>query len=167
MNYKRIKNGLEHRANRFITTDFDKQQPSEKGYIYFQDFIPNNDSDARVIVIGDKAFAIKRMVRSNDFRASGSGQLLYDNDQIPEPMIRIAFDVAKSIGMQSVAFDFVLNESNQPLTVEISYGFGMDKDELDHGYWGPELNWHEGQFNPQEWMIDDLLKHFAEKTRIL
>src|SRR5690554_1996861 len=43
----------------FITTEFAKQQPPERGYAYFQDFIPNNDSDIRVIVIDNKAFAIK------------------------------------------------------------------------------------------------------------
>lgn len=55
----------------FVTTEFAKQQPPERGYAYFQDFIPNNDSDTRVVVIGGKfAAAEKRMVRKDDFRAS-------------------------------------------------------------------------------------------------
>jgi len=51
----------------FISTEFAKMHAPEKGYVYFQEFIPNNHFDIRVIVIGDKAFAIKRMVRENDF----------------------------------------------------------------------------------------------------
>jgi len=43
--------------------------PNEKNYIYFQDFIPDNNCDIRVIVIGKKAFAIKRMIREDDFRS--------------------------------------------------------------------------------------------------
>jgi hypothetical protein len=35
----------------------------EVGYIYFQEFIPDNTYDIRIVVIGDKAFGIKRMVR--------------------------------------------------------------------------------------------------------
>lgn len=72
----------------FIATSFAKQQSNEKGYVYTQEFIPNNDSDIRVIVIDDKAFAIKRMVRSNDFRASGSGNIIYDKSQIDERCIK-------------------------------------------------------------------------------
>jgi len=34
-----------------IPTNFSKQQPPEKGYAYFQDFIPNNSFDIRVIVM--------------------------------------------------------------------------------------------------------------------
>ena len=47
----------------FVSTEFARTHGKEKGYIYFQKFIPNNDSDVRVITIGDKAFAIKRLVR--------------------------------------------------------------------------------------------------------
>ena len=39
----------------------------QRGYAYFQDFAPDNDSDIRVIVIGRKAFGIKRWVRPDDF----------------------------------------------------------------------------------------------------
>ena len=38
----------------------------------------------RVIVINDKAFAIKRMVRKNDFRASGSGIIEYDKENLTD-----------------------------------------------------------------------------------
>ncbi|MCD4724678.1 MAG: hypothetical protein K8R63_07520, partial [Bacteroidales bacterium] len=50
------------------TTEFSRISGKERGYVYFQDFIPDNDHDIRVVVIGNKAFAIKRMVRENDFR---------------------------------------------------------------------------------------------------
>src|SRR5699024_3134341 len=47
----------------FITTEFAKQQAPEKGYVYFQEFMPKNDSDIRVVVIGGKkAAAEKRYV---------------------------------------------------------------------------------------------------------
>jgi glycosyltransferase involved in cell wall biosynthesis len=34
----------------------------------------------QIIVIGDKAFGIKRMIRENDFRAPGSGMIKYEKD---------------------------------------------------------------------------------------
>ena len=61
----------------------------EKCYFYVQDFIPNNNFDIRVIVVCDKAFAIKRYVRKNDFRASGSGYIDYSRHSIPENIIKL------------------------------------------------------------------------------
>ena len=79
------------------TTNFDRVAGREKGYVYFQDFIPHSDHDIRVVVIGDKAFAIKRMVREGDFRASGSGFKQFDKDLFDEELICLAFKIAQKI----------------------------------------------------------------------
>ena len=68
----------------FVKTSLEKTLGFDRGYAYFQDFIPDNDSDIRVIIIGDKAFGIKRMTRNNDFRASGSGLISYEIEDIPK-----------------------------------------------------------------------------------
>lgn len=139
----------------FIPTEFSKMHGREKGYIYFQEFIPDNDFDIRVIIVNDKAFALKRMVRKNDFRASGSGQIIYDKNQIDERCVQIAFEVNKKIQAQSIAFDFIFDQNNNPLIVEISYGYSMKAYDECEGYWDEDLKWNEGKFNPQEWMIDN------------
>lgn len=132
--------------------------PVEKGYTYFQEFIPDNDSDIRVIVIGEKAFAIKRMTRENDFRASGSGNIIYERNVIDELCIKIAFETSNKLNTQCLAYDFVFGSENKPLIVEISYGFAVSAYDSCPGYWDNQFNWHEGSFNPQEWMLTDLLK---------
>jgi glutathione synthase/RimK-type ligase-like ATP-grasp enzyme len=140
-----------------IPTEYSKMKLNEKGYVYFQDFIPNNKFDIRVCVIGDFAFAIKRMCRKNDFRASGSGELIYDKNQIDIKFIEQAFLLNMKLKSQTLAVDFVLSECNQPLIVEISYGFvpaGYDKCE---GYWDKNLIWYPGFFNPYGWMVDNLI----------
>lgn len=150
--------GLVKGAGRlFIAPDFSKLQANEIGYAYFQDFIPNNHSDIRVIIIKDKAFAIERMVRSNDFRASGSGDINYSHTSIDLNIINIAFEINSKINSQSIAFDFVLNANNQPLVIEISYGFAVKAYDACPGYWDRDLEWHEGSFNPQEWMVEQIL----------
>ena len=140
----------------FYTTDFARVAGREKGYIYFQDFIANNDSDIRIIVIADKAFAIKRMVRENDFRASGSGSILFDKELIDEETVKIAFDVSERLQAQSLAYDFVY-KNGKPLIIEISYGFAITAYDSCPGYWDKNLLWHPGQFNPQNWMVDQML----------
>jgi glutathione synthase/RimK-type ligase-like ATP-grasp enzyme len=138
----------------FITTEYSKMKSREKGYVYFQEFIPNNEFDIRVIVIGEKAFAIKRIVRKNDFRASGGGTILYDLDNFNEQTIKLAFNLAEKIKSQCAAFDFVYDGHNNPLVVEVSYGFNQVGYEKCIGYWDKELNFYEGKFYPQDWMVE-------------
>jgi glutathione synthase/RimK-type ligase-like ATP-grasp enzyme len=135
------------------TTDFNRIAGNEKGYIYFQDFIPGNDHDIRVVVIGDKAFAIKRMVRKNDFRASGSGEKYTERELFKEETIQLAFRIAKKLKTQCVAFDFIYDNGN-PKLLELSYGFMTRK---IRGYWDSDLNWYDEEATPPEWMIENLL----------
>ena len=138
------------------TTEYSRVTAREHGYVYFQDFIPGNDHDIRVIVIGDKAFAIKRMVRKNDFRASGSGFILYGKENFNVETIRIAFEVSEKLKSQCMSFDFV-HLDNNPLIVEISYGFAPGGYDSCVGYWDRNLNWYNGKFNPYGWMVEDII----------
>lgn len=136
---------------------FAKVLGKEIGYTYFQDFIENNDSDTRIIVIHGKAFALKRFVRENDFRASGSGRFTFAREEFDERCIQISFETASKLELQCVAFDFVFKDVTTPLLVELSYGFSIEAYDSCPGYWDEKLQWHEGKFNPQGWMIESLL----------
>ncbi len=125
----------------------------ELDYLYFQEFIANNDSDIRIVVIDGKAFGIKRMNRENDFRASGSGYILYDKESIDERIVKAAFDINRKLKAQCIAYDFVL-DNDKPLLIEISYGFANAGYDACVGYWDEEMNWYEGTFNPYGWMVE-------------
>jgi hypothetical protein len=60
-------------ANRFPAMPDQTFWAPQKNYALFQEFMPGNEHDTRVTVIGDRAFAYRRFNRPNDFRASGSG----------------------------------------------------------------------------------------------
>ncbi len=141
-------------ARLFIGSHYGNNFTKEKGYVYFQEFIPNNKFDTRVVVVAEKAAAEKRMVRENDFRASGSGKFCYDDINLDA--IKIAFEVTQKLNLQSVAYDFVLDENDNPLIVEMSYGFGIEGILNAPGYWDSSLQWHEEKFNPQEWIIEEI-----------
>ena len=140
----------------FYTTDFAKVAGREKGYIYFQEFIENNDCDIRIIVVDEKAFAIKRMVRENDFRASGGGTIFYDKKLFDIETVKLALKVTKQLNAQCLAYDFVY-KNGKPLIIEISYGYDTFAYDPCEGYWDNELNWHKGQFVSQNWMVDKLV----------
>lgn len=142
-----------------IRDDYDRMHAHEKGYAYFQDFIPNNSYDIRVCVVDNKAFALKRMCREGDFRASGGGRIIYNKSQIDERCVKIALDTNKKLNMQSVAYDFVFDENNNPLIVEISYGYAAHAYDDCEGYWDDNMKWHEGrQFDFCGWMVEKILK---------
>ena len=127
-----------------------------KNYVYFQKYMPDNSFDTRVTILGDRAWAFKRFNRKNDFRASGSNMYDTRRDGIDERMIRIAFNISKQLGFQSMAYDFVYDEGHNPLILEISYTYG-DYPEFSTGYYDPELNWHEGHFFPEYLELVDAL----------
>lgn len=130
----------------------------ERGYVYFQDFMHGNSFDIRIIVIDRKAFALKRFVRKNDFRASGSGSFKYDKEEFDIQCISLAFDYTKRLQAQCVAFDFVFDTTNNPKVIEINYGFAPSGYDDCPGYWDEDLTWHEGKFDPYGWMIELVLK---------
>ncbi len=140
-------------------TEFAHYHGREIGYVYFQDYIPMNTTDFRVKVVGGNCWAFQRKVRKNDFRASGSGELLFNKDSISMEIVKIAQDVAKKLSLQSVAFDFVQDKiNNKYLLVEMSYGFGFDEEETTHGYWDADRVFHTEKFNPFQWMIEEVME---------
>ncbi|MEB8344829.1 hypothetical protein OO010_02145 [Flavobacteriaceae bacterium KMM 6898] len=141
-----------------ISTEHAKIKGNEKGYAYFQDFIPNNDSDIRIVVIGNKAIAVKRMVRKNDFRASGSGNFNFDANLFNKETLKIAFKIAEGINSQCCAMDFIYDANNAPLIVEISYGFMSKSWAPCPGYWDGNLNFHNGEVLPEKWILQEAIK---------
>jgi glutathione synthase/RimK-type ligase-like ATP-grasp enzyme len=138
----------------FVGTNFSKTAGYERSYFMVQEFIANNDHDIRVVTIGNKAFAIKRMVRKNDFRASGSGSIVYDKDQIPMSCVSYAFEISKKLSLQCCAYDFVFDDVKNPLIVEINYGFAHRSYNDCEGYWLEDGTYINDKINPCGWMID-------------
>lgn len=149
---KRVKsiktlNDLKIAYNKIITRISNKifgihTYPNEVGYIYAQEFIKDNNFDIRIVVIGNKAYGIKRMVRKNDFRASGSGNIIYDVSQIDINCVSKSFKISEKLKTQSIAIDFVFDNNKNPLVIEISYGFAPRVYDLCEGYWDKYLKFH-------------------------
>jgi hypothetical protein len=143
----------------FVQWPIEKMSGHERGYAYFQEFLPGNDFDVRVVVIGGRAFSLRRFVRENDFRASGSGNIDYNQDAIDKRCIEISQKVSNLTRMECCSYDFLFNDRREPLIVELSYGFPVGPF-LDNcpGYWTESLEWVEGRFNPQALMAEDFVR---------
>jgi len=140
-------------ARLFVKTPFDYLIGREKGYTYFQEFIPGIDHDYRIVIVGDMAFGVKRFVRKGDFRASGSGIKSYNPMEIDTRLIELAFSISSKLALQSSAFDFLI-KNDKLFLIETSYGFITTN---FPGYWDKELKWHNIATSPQKAMIENFL----------
>jgi len=136
--------------------------PNERGYVYFQEYLPGNEFDTRVTVIGGRALAFRRFNRDKDFRASGSGKIDYEMDSIDKRAIELALNISSTNRFQSMAYDFLIDEDGKPSLVEISYAY-QSKAVFDcPGFWDPKLNWHEGHVLPEAAHVEDFIEQIEE-----
>jgi glutathione synthase/RimK-type ligase-like ATP-grasp enzyme len=137
---------------------------AERGYIYFQDFVPGNAYDTRIIVVGDKAIGVRRYVRKDDFRASGSGSLEYARESIDERCVADAFDLSARLRTQSLACDYV-SDGGEARLLEISYGFVPRFYDDCPGYWDRAMAWHEGVAAVEDLIIEMFLGQLTAAPR--
>ncbi len=135
-----------------------KHFPRERQYVYFQEYMGGNACDTRVTVIGDRAFAFQRGNRPGDFRASGSGCIDYSPESVDPDMVKEAFRVARGVGSQSLALDFVYDSQHRPALLEISYCFVPGAVQACPGYWDESLTWHAGQVYAEDAILEGILK---------
>lgn len=138
--------------------------PRQRHYVLFQEFMPGNDFDTRVTVIGNRAFGAMRRNRPNDFRASGSGNCVFDPDRVDRRCVPIAFRVAERVGTQSLACDFLFDSHHQPRICEMSYCSVASPVHDCPGYWDQSFAWHPGHFWPQDLILEDLLEAVATRA---
>ncbi|QWT20729.1 hypothetical protein KPL74_01675 [Bacillus sp. NP157] len=149
-------------ARWLVPSAVERVKGRESGYVYFQDFLPGNRFDTRVVVIGGRAFGLRRFNRDGDFRASGSGKIDYDASAIDPRCVEIAFAASRKLGAQCLAYDFVFDQTGAPLIVEVSYGFTSAAYDACEGFWTEDLAWHAGRVEPEAWMVDGIMAQITE-----
>jgi len=136
----------------------------QKDYVLFQQFLPGNDYDTRVTVIGRHVYGFRRFNRPNDFRASGSGRIDRDPAAIDPRFLDLGCAVAERIGASSVAIDGLL-DAGRPVVGEMGYTYASFPLEECPGHWIREaggLTWREGRMWPEEAHVEGLLKRLGD-----
>jgi len=135
----------------------------QRDYVIFQKFLPQNEFDTRVTVIGNRAFVYRRYNRPGDFRASGSGRIDYNISKIDKECIKLAFEISNKMKFQSMAYDMLYDENKNIKITEISYTFVDILVYNCHGYFDQNMNFHKGHFWPQYCQLQDLIKEVELK----
>jgi glutathione synthase/RimK-type ligase-like ATP-grasp enzyme len=99
----------------------------QKNYVYFQEYVPNDGYDIRVILTGDRAFGYYRKVPRGDFRASGMNTV--QRRGLPEEAIRTALEVRRRVRSPMLVVDMVHTPEGRYVIIEFSIMCLVDRDD--------------------------------------
>lgn len=121
-----------------------KMMPRERGYVYCQEFIPNDGYDLKIVVCGNKLTFLCRNTRKGDFRASGGGDVFYDRSLVTPQIRASAFETADRLKMQLVGFDYVVDRrTGEGKILEMCYGFDFQAAASAGGFFTRQSEWIE------------------------
>ena len=153
-------NVLKSLARIIIKKPGERYLPRQIGYSYFQDYLPNNPFDLRVAIVGNRMMAVKRFVRPNDFRASGSGVLDFEPDNVDKHLIDLSFSINDRLKMQSIAMDYIYDKSGEPVILEVSYCWPPPWLLGCPGYWSRDGKWHKKPVIVEDFIVEDFIAGF-------
>ena len=117
--------------------------------LLLQEFVPGNDGDHRVTIIGSRGFYFKRSNRQDDFRASGSGIFDYDPDKADLNLIRRSFAISRKFGFSMMAYDYLTQP--RPMLVEMNYAAVGAAIAGAPGYFTPDGKFEPHDNRPPQW----------------
>lgn len=98
--------------------------PAERNYLYLQDYVAGATFDLKIVIVNNKLGYLCRHIRSNDFRASGSNDIYYDQSLISDAVIETCVAAFRTLNMTCAGFDVVVDpNTDTPSILEVSYGF--------------------------------------------
>ncbi|WP_017395889.1 ATP-grasp domain-containing protein [Acinetobacter haemolyticus] len=114
-----------------------------------QRFIENLTCDYRVLVIGDRFYAMRRDVREGDFRASGSKKFNYHD--VPSVVLDFAKEIFNKLDNPYISMDLALQHDQVYLIEYQGTNFGSSALRKSNGYYVQR---------DQEWcFIDEISQH--------
>ena len=101
-----------------------KHYPRKFGKVIIQEYIPNLTHDWKILVLGKACFCLKRIVKKNDFRASGSK--LYEMDiNPPKNVLDFALTCKEQLKCPNVSLDIFENKGDIELIEYQVVHFGL------------------------------------------
>lgn len=111
-----------------------------------QEFIPNLQFDFKILIFGDRYFVLKRKVRKNDFRASGSGDFQFDAEP-PHDVFDFAKKISQTLNNPYFSLDIVQSDRGCHLIEFQCTNFGPiallnapNRFVMNNGEWVKETN---------------------------
>lgn len=139
----------------------------QKDYVYFQEYVPNDGYDVRVILVGNRAFGYYRKVLRGDFRASGMSTV--KRRGVPDEAIRVAREVQRHVQSPQLVVDMVRGRDGRYVIIEYSIMCLMDRaDELQvNGVSGVYIVEENGEIHFEKgryWIHELALREFLREA---
>lgn len=96
---------VNHLLDQNFNDVFDKRIP-----VVVQEFVPGLEFDYKVLIFGDKYFAVRRGIRDNDFRASGSGKLKWTVP--PTEVLNFARNLKITFNVPFISLDIGIDKTD-------------------------------------------------------
>lgn len=130
---------------------------NNRGFILLQKFVPGNQYDIRVTMIGERGIIFRRRVRDNDFRASGSGNIDYNVSEQDIQAVPIARRISRLINSQTMTYDFVYDRGELKI-IEMSYGFSAKAVYAAQGWYDENMLYHLGHTDVHEMILRQMME---------
>jgi len=106
-----------------------------------QEFIPNLKFDYKVLIFFDKYYVLKRHIKSNDFRASGSGN--FEFIDIEDSLLEFSQDIFQKFNEPFLSFDICFDGYKYYLIEYQGIHFGPYTQINSKGFYQKKYNkWH-------------------------
>lgn len=102
-----------------------RKESSNRNKFITQNFIPGLTFDYKVIIYGDEYFVLRRNVRANDFRSSGSG-LFEFVDEVPEELLNFSKSVFSAFNVPNISLDVAI-VAGTPYLLEFQFVYFGNK----------------------------------------
>lgn len=120
-----------------------------------QEFVPNLTCDYRVLIFGDKYYIMRRDVRENDFRASGSKKFSYTD--APKEVLDFSKIVYSKINSPYASLDIAFDNNKECSLIEYQgMNFGSSALRNSEGY-------HQWDLENMSWKYTSKKSHLEEE----
>lgn len=90
------------------------------GVVYLQEFVPHAGWDARVLLVGDRAFAMRRVSDGGDWRTNVARGARPERFDPPAPWIDLARRAAAAVGTEIAGVDLLPATDGRLLVLEVN-----------------------------------------------
>ncbi len=99
-----------------------------------QEFVPKLEYDYRVIVFGERYYVIKRMIRDDDFRASGAKRFVFEK-KVPMALLNYAYNIFTKLHAPFLSLDIGVSGDRLCLFEFQALHFGINAIVKSAGYY--------------------------------
>ncbi|MFY0482077.1 ATP-grasp domain-containing protein [Flavobacterium sp. PLA-1-15] len=132
-----------------------KPESQYQNKIVIQPFIPNLKNDWKILIYGEKYFILKRSIRPNDFRASGSGYNYAAGSKSGFPLEQLNYvrNFFKALNIPNLSVDFAF-DGEKPYVLEFqALYFGTSTILMSDDYY---------EFQNGNWVVKTITENLEE-----